>query len=71
MPDPILISAQAARVAAPATVELEGYRFPVNGQAISLPHGEQLLNALYLRAGRLPEPGFALHSSPFPTALCR
>ena len=44
------------RVVAPATVELEGYGFPVNGQAVALPHREPLLNLLHLRQGRLPEP---------------
>jgi putative ABC transport system permease protein len=46
-----------ARVASPATIELQGYPFPVNGQAVSLPHGPALLNLLHLRSGRLPEPG--------------
>jgi putative ABC transport system permease protein len=44
------------RVAAPATIDLAGYAFPINGQIVSLPRGGPRLNRLYLRAGRLPEP---------------
>ncbi len=44
------------RVTAPATIALEGYALPINGQIVSIPKGEQKLNLLYVRAGRLPEP---------------
>jgi putative ABC transport system permease protein len=46
------------RIARSALVDIEGFRQPVTGQAISLPdHRELRLNRLYLRQGRLPEPG--------------
>ncbi len=45
-----------ARVVAPATMELEGYGFPINGQIVSLPVDGPKLNLLHLRSGRLPEP---------------
>ncbi len=44
------------RVVAPATMELEGYGLPINGQIVSLPVGPQKLNVLHISAGRLPEP---------------
>ncbi len=44
------------RVAAPATIGLDGYNLPINGLIVSLPRGGPRLNLLYLRAGRLPEP---------------
>jgi putative ABC transport system permease protein len=45
------------RVSAPATAHLEGSALPIGAQVVSLPRGEPRLNRLYLRAGRLPEPG--------------
>jgi len=44
------------RVVAPATMELEGYDIPINGQIVSLPLGPQKLNLLHVKSGRLPEP---------------
>lgn len=46
-----------ARVVAPANIELAGYDHPVSGQVVSLPEREPVFNLLYLRSGRLPEPG--------------
>ncbi|MEW5962413.1 MAG: FtsX-like permease family protein [Pseudomonadota bacterium] len=46
------------RIARSALVDVTGFRQPLTGQAISLPdHRELRLNRLYLRKGRLPEPG--------------
>jgi putative ABC transport system permease protein len=45
------------RVVAPVNIEIEGYGEPVTGRIVSLPdHGEPLLNAPWLRLGRLPAP---------------
>lgn len=44
------------RVVAPATIDLPGYSFPINGQIVSLARSGPKLNLLYLKAGRLPEP---------------
>lgn len=47
-----------ARITAPANIALAGFADPVTGLVASLPeHGEADLNRLYLRRGRLPEPG--------------
>ena len=43
------------RVVAPATMELEGYDRPINGQIVSLGR-HPILNLLYLRSGRMPDP---------------
>ncbi len=43
------------RVVAPVTMEFEGYRFPINGQIVSLPAGAPKLNLPHLHSGRLPE----------------
>ncbi len=43
------------RVVAPATMELEGYDRPINGQIVSLAQ-TPILNLLYLRSGRRPDP---------------
>jgi len=46
------------RVIAAANLDIEGFPEPVTGQLISIPDsGEPLLNNLYLRRGRLVEPG--------------
>ncbi len=45
------------RVVAPVNIEIEGYGEPVTGRIVSLPdHGEPVLNAPWLRLGRLPAP---------------
>src|SRR5690606_1269469 len=45
------------RVLAPVRLQLPDYDDPVTGLAISVPDGAQpVLNGLYLRAGRLPDP---------------
>ena len=46
------------RVTAAASIDIEGFGDPVTAQIISLPdHGRPLLNQLYLKQGRLVEPG--------------
>ena len=46
------------RVIAAVTIDIDGFPDPVTGQLISIPDvGEPLLNSLYLRQGRLIEPG--------------
>lgn len=46
------------RVNAAVTIDIDGFPDPVTGQLISIPDvGEPLLNSLYLRQGRLIEPG--------------
>ncbi|WP_018938021.1 MULTISPECIES: FtsX-like permease family protein [unclassified Thioalkalivibrio] len=46
------------RVQAPVRLEVAGFDDPIRGTMLSLPDGgEPLLNRLYLREGRLPEPG--------------
>jgi len=48
----------ATRVVAPLSIDIEGFREPVIGTITSIPDsGKPLLNRLYLRAGRLIEPG--------------
>jgi len=45
------------RVVAPVNIEIEGYGDPVTGRIVSLPdHGDPVLNAPWLRLGRLPAP---------------
>lgn len=46
-----------ARVAAPANLNLEAFPDPVTAQVLSLPPGGPRLSRLWLKAGRLPEPG--------------
>ena len=47
-----------SRVVALVNLDIAGFEEPVIGQAVSLPeHGQALLNAPYLRRGRLVEPG--------------
>src|SRR5437762_7323446 len=49
-----------ARIAKLALLDIPGFSEPASGQFVSLPDGsEPLLNRLYMRAGRLPEPGYA------------
>jgi putative ABC transport system permease protein len=49
-----------ARVAKLALLDVAGFSEPASGQFVSLPDvGEPMLNRLYMRAGRLPEPGRA------------
>jgi putative ABC transport system permease protein len=46
------------RVVASARLEVEGYPDPITSKLVSIPDvGEPLLNRLYLRQGRYPEPG--------------
>jgi putative ABC transport system permease protein len=46
------------RVVAAVRLDVEGFADPITGQIISIPdRGQPLLNRLYLRQGRLPEPG--------------
>ena len=46
------------RVSAPANLEIPDFDGPVSGQIVSTPEGRQpVLNRLYLREGRLIEPG--------------
>ena len=52
------IAAAETRIVKPALLDIEGFPQPATGRAISLPDfAEQRLNRLYLRVGRLPEPG--------------
>lgn len=46
------------RVAADVKLDIPGFSEPVSARLVSLPdYGKPLLNRLYLRAGRLPQPG--------------
>jgi len=52
------VLAAEARIVEPMLLDIVGMREPATGQVISLPdQGMSNLNRLYLRAGRLPEPG--------------
>lgn len=51
------VRAAEARVAAPANLYVPGFPHPVSAQVLSLDHRQQLLNRLWMKAGRLPEPG--------------
>ena len=54
------VAAVDTRIAKLALLDIPGFAEPATGQFISLPDvGEPLLNRLYVRAGRLPEPGRA------------
>jgi putative ABC transport system permease protein len=54
------VAAVEARIAKLALVDILDSREPVTAQFISLPDGsEQHLNRIYLRSGRVPEPGRA------------
>ena len=52
------VAAAEARIAEFALLDIEGMVQPATGMALSLPdHRELRLNRVYLREGRLPEPG--------------
>jgi putative ABC transport system permease protein len=52
------VAAVDARIAKLALLDIPNFREPATGQFVSLPEdGEEILNALYLRSGRLLEPG--------------
>ena len=54
------VAAVDARIATLALIDIPNFREPATGQFISLPEGsEPALNQLYIRAGRMPEPGSA------------
>ena len=54
------VAAVDARIAKLALLDIPNFREPATGQFISLPEiGEPALNRLYLRIGRMPEPGRA------------
>lgn len=54
------VAAVDARIAELALIDVPGFAQPASGQFVSLPDvGEPRLNRLYLRTGRLPEPGRA------------
>src|SRR5262249_13921309 len=54
------VAAIDARIAKLALLDIPGFAEPATGQFVSLPDvGEPLLNRLYMRTGRLPEPGRA------------
>lgn len=52
------VSAVATRVVKPVIIDIAGMAEPATGMLISIPdHGAPAVNQLYLRSGRLPEPG--------------
>jgi putative ABC transport system permease protein len=54
------VAAVDARIAKLALLDIPNFREPATGQFISLPEqGQPVLNQLYMRMGRLPEPGRA------------
>jgi putative ABC transport system permease protein len=54
------VAAVDVRIAKLALIDIPNFREPATGQLVSLPDGKQpMLNRLYLRLGRLPEPGRA------------
>jgi putative ABC transport system permease protein len=54
------VAAVDARITKLALLDIPNFREPATGQFISLPDiGEPVLNRLYLRLGRMPEPGKA------------
>ncbi len=54
------VAAVDARIVKLALLDIPGFREPATGQFISLPKsGQPLLNRLYMRSGRAPEPGRA------------
>ena len=58
------VAAVDARIAKLALLDIPNFREPATGQFISLPEGGQpVLNRLYMRAGRLPEPAEPKRSS--------
>lgn len=57
------VAAVEARVAEPVLLDIRDMPEPATGMAISLPeHGAPAVNALFLRSGRLPQPGRALEA---------
>lgn len=51
------VMAASARITSLARLEIDGVSHPVNGLVISLPpQGQPVLNRLYVREGRLPDP---------------
>jgi putative ABC transport system permease protein len=54
------VAAVDTRISKLALLDIPGFAEPASGQFVSLPDtGEPMLNRLYMRAGRLPEPGRA------------
>jgi hypothetical protein len=54
------VAAVDTRISKLALLDIPGFAEPASGQFVSLPDsGEPMLNRLYIRAGRLPEPGRA------------
>src|SRR3990172_3379500 len=54
------VAAVDVRIAKLAMLDIPNFREPATGQFISLPEGAQpTLNRLYMRLGRMPEPGSA------------
>lgn len=52
------VSSVATRIVNPVIIDIAGMAEPASGMLISIPdHGEPAVNRLYLRSGRLPEPG--------------
>lgn len=52
------VSAVVTRVVKPVIIDIDGMAEPATGMLISIPdHGAPAVNQLYLRSGRLPEPG--------------
>lgn len=52
------VSAVATRVVNPVLIDITGMAEPATGMLISIPdNGEPAVNRLYLRSGRMPEPG--------------
>ena len=52
------VSAVATRIVNPVIIDITGMAEPATGMLISIPdHGDPAVNRLYLRSGRLPEPG--------------
>ncbi len=51
------VSVVETRVVAPVKLDIAGFPEPVTAQMISIPeHGTPLLNRLYIRSGRMPDP---------------
>ena len=52
------VAAAEARISKTALLDIEGFTAPATGLVISLPaSGAPLLNRVYIRSGRLPQPG--------------
>ncbi len=51
------VAAAETRIVFPVLLDIEGMEAPASGKVLSLPKtGEPVLNALFLRSGRLPDP---------------